>query len=239
MCFEHCRERFTGVLTALIRIENLWHAVAFQGFFQGVGVWQFERYLDERERQRQWREADERLRLEYEGRLSQYSEWFLMQLTSPDRPMEYTFKPCVTPGYLRWTIKVLSGKPNYKNVNLRQEADNCTGYPSFQAIFDEYSEKSTLGVFMELRLTSEKLFSESWEIDLEDRSIVPDKNADAHRFRTRLLEAVNDFLNPDAVVPLRVNSMKNFSVNDYRKAFMHLFYGIGPGELWYGDVFAG
>ena len=206
----------------------------------GVGVWQFERYLDARDRQRVWLEAVEHLSLEYGGRLSQYSAWFMTLIKNPEvSPSKYEFKSCVTPNYLRWSIKVLSGKPNYSNVDPRKDVNDCDGFPRFQAIFDEYSEKSTLGVLIELRSIDAKLYPETWKVDPEYGVLVPDKNADSYEFRTRVLTAINDFLNPDAVIPLRFKTQQNFTINDFRKAFMDSFYGIGSDDFWYADIFAG
>ncbi|TDJ19605.1 MAG: hypothetical protein E2O65_03880 [Gammaproteobacteria bacterium] len=134
---------------------------------------------------------------------------------------------------------MLSGKPNFSNSVAPLEADNCKSYPSLQAIFSEYSEKSTVGILAELRLINAKLFPVTRKTDPDDGALYPDENSDAHAFRARLLNAINEFLNPDAVVPLRVKTLETFSVDDYRKAFTESFYGIGPTELWYGDVFAG
>ena len=51
--------------------------------------------------------------------------------------------------------------------------------------------------------------------------------------------AINNLLNPDSVIPLKMKNQDEITVEFLRTRFMCSFYGIGPDDLWYTDVFAG
>jgi len=211
----------------------------------GLGVWQFERYMDERTRTRELTDKYQKLALEYEGRLSQYSAWWWkirhyeeLDSGKVDRQTE-VFNECVTPEYLRKSIKILSGTPNFSKDLLSQENNiDCTSLPVFQSVFEEYANRSTIGVLAEMRLINQELFPVTFKIDPEDGAYYPDENVEAYNKSRKILYAINDFLNPDAIVTEKINDFRTFGTRDFRDAFSESFYGFGPAEFWYGDCFA-
>ena len=233
----------------------------------GYGVWQFEKYIDQRKRTRELQDKYQKLSLEYEGRLSQYSSWFLtitskretdslvtrkkIRILTNDKKLKVNsdtsvymkieeFKSCVSSNYLRKSIKLLSGAPNLSNFeSLTYQNDSCQNLPTFQAVFDEYSSRSTIGLLAEMRLINQELFPISYDTDPDDGATYVSKNNDAYLLNNKILNAINSFLNPDAIVPENESYFRDFSVEKFRKEFSNCFYGFGPAELWYGDVFAG
>ena len=207
----------------------------------GVFIWSFEKYIDDREHDRTLEEEYQLISLEYEGRLSQYSEWFMSQVSNGNaRPDKYEFADCVTIEILRKSIKVLSGKPNFENSNKLIYKDGaCEELPKFQSIFPQYSNTSTIGLLARFRVVSEKLHPTEWKIDKDDGALIPTTNIDENNLRDVVLEAINNFLNPDAVIPFKVKDINVYSVNEFRESVMKSFYHIGPAEFWYGDIFAG
>lgn len=229
----------------------------------GLFAWQFENYIDKRKRTRELNDKFNRLSLEYEGRLSQYSAWAMNLITyeETDSLVKYfrfatkdkpggnyyaqekveKFKKCVTPNYIRNSIKVLSGKPNYNNKNaFTNPNDYCDIYPTFQAIFDEFNERSTIGLLIEMRLINQELYPISYKKDPDDGAFYVYKNAEANSLNQNIINAVNSFLNPEAVISEAIIDISDYCVSKYRQDIMDTFYKV-PKEanFWYSDVFIG
>ena len=64
-------------------------------------------------------------------------------------------------------------------------------------------------------------------------------NVEGYWYYYHLLKAINSFLNPDAIIASEIEDIEKYTIEQFRKAFMNTFYGIGPAELWYGDAFIG
>lgn len=157
------------------------------------------------------RERIPRLELEYEGRISQYNAWFFELIKDGE------FKECVSPDQLRQSIRVLSSKPQNTSPFYDENFEKCGGLPTIVSLYSENDGFSTLGVLLELRL-----------LNMKHR-----KNENINQ---KLVSTVNSFLNPDAVVPLRVKK-DSLQLKQFRESFMEEFYGIGPEWLWYSDCF--
>ncbi len=205
----------------------------------GLVVWLFEGYTDSRDRSRLLREKFDRLGFEYAGRLSQYSEWFIYMLEDPDNLVTPKFRQCANPAILKASFKALAGSPSSGSTGQYSSLEPCTVGFAYAAIFPEFNEYSTVSLLAEMRLIHDEM-----ERDGDGALIkIPVYNCkyDAHvkTFSDRLVVAINAFLNPDAVVPLSTKSMDELSVEEFRGKVMCSFYGIGPEDLWYTDVFAG
>ena len=205
----------------------------------GLAVWLFEGYTDGRDRSRLLRERFDRLGFEYAGRLSQYSEWFIYLLEDPDNLVTPKFKQCVNPSMLKTSIKKLGGSPSSGAIEQYASPNPCEVSFSYAAIFPEFKDHSTVSVLAEMMLIHDEM-----QLEGDGRPVkVPVHGCKYDQgvvtFSDRLVVAINDFLNPDAVVPLSVKSLDSYSVEDFRKSAMCSFYGIGPEKLWYADALAG
>jgi len=202
----------------------------------GVSVFFFESYTENRDRSLELIDRLDRLGFEYAGRLSQYSEWFMYLLEDSDGPITPKLKSCVNPDLIKASIRTFANSPT-PEASWEYNSSPCNVDFSYGAIFPEYANHSTVGVLAEMLLIAKEMRQRG-----EGRTARPEASGcdyDVIPLSERLTSAINDFLNPDAVIPLHMDNMDDVTVPELRGRFMCSFYGIGPNDLWYSDVFIG
>lgn len=193
-----------------------------------------------RKRSIELNERFDRLGFEYAGRLSQYSGWFVHLLESPTDLVHPKMLTCAAPELLRQSITTLAQKPDAEQVQIQRDSvENCGRPLHFGPVFSEFSKYSTIELLAEMRLAHDELLSRGEGRPLsitrgECKGIASEKT-----LSDRITNAINAFLNPDAVIPLSWPSFDGKTVEDLRGAYMCSFYGIGAENLWYSDVFVG
>lgn len=203
----------------------------------GIATYVIEKDIDLRDQNRQLEKQLEALQLEYEGRLSQYSEWLIYTLKDLNDLVNPEFADCVTNKYLKKSIKEYSGKPsNTSNAKYLFNPECKVGFV-FSSVFDEFDNTSTLNLLSEMKIVHTTL-ERNGKGRLSEVEVVGCEEGIVS-LTTRLNLPINALLHPDAVVPdeLEHNSDTALRYTEkYRGTFMCNFYGIGPEELWYTDI---
>lgn len=197
----------------------------------------FESYTHNRDRSNQLRSRLEQLGFEYAGRLSQYSEWFIYLFENPDNLRDPKMQQCVSPAIIKASIRDFASIPGSGTALHYSSRSSCEVPFSYGAIFAEFSSRSTLSLLAEMRLLHDEMQTRG-----EGRiakPVVTECTYGPTDLSQRLTIAINSFLNPDTIIPIEVMDMATMPIEKLRKNFMCSFYGIGPDDLWYTDVFAG
>lgn len=203
----------------------------------GLAAFIFDRYTDDRDRSRALQDRFDRLGFEYAGRLSQYSEWFIYLLEDSDDLTSPKLRACVTPSMLKTSIRGFAGSPSHQGKYEYSVNSFCDSKFSYAPIFNEFRDQSTVSILAEIRLVHDEM-----EPRGKGRMTKPLNTGCDYgliSFSEWLTIAINGFLNPDAVIPLSAKDFSTYSVENLRGRYMCRFYGIGPQDLWYTDVFAG
>lgn len=205
----------------------------------GIAATAFKLVVDHTTRIQDLDERLARLSTEYEGRLSQYSEW-LIYLTEKPGQARPIFRKCVDADLLRRSIKEFAAKPTQEPVKQYLSNVACKEPFKFNAMFTDLSNESTLGLVSEMRVIQQELERRG----KGRRSVTKVVGCEAHdlSLTERLTKAANALLHPDAVVPFALQDSadskvgKLTAVEALRGPFMCSFYGIGPERLWYTDI---
>src|SRR6185436_6319957 len=170
----------------------------------GTVTFFLEGQIASRKRSHELNERFDRLSFEFAGRLSQYSGWFVHLLESPTDLVHPRMAACATPELLRQSITILGQRPNAEQVQIQRDSEkNCERPLRFGPIFSEFSRYSTVELLAQMRLTHDELLSRG-----EGRPLLTARGACAKAAASektlsdRITNAINAFLNPDAVVPL-------------------------------------
>lgn len=205
----------------------------------GIAATGFKLFIDFTNRIQELDNRLTHLSVEYEGRLSQYSEW-LIYLTEDKEAIKPSFLECVDASLLRRSIKEFAAKPTLAAVTQYQSNYKCEEGFKFNPVFADLSEHSTLSIVSEMRVISQEL-----EQHNKDHKSVVKVVGCEHMYISlteRLTLATNALLHPDAVIPFTftthiIDSQDGLTdVEKLRSPFMCNFYGIGPESLWYTDI---
>lgn len=204
----------------------------------GVAATAFKLVTDERARIDQLDQRFALLATEYEGRLSQYSEWLVYLTQTPDGGKP-AFRACVDADLLRRSIREFAAVPTIEPVTRYLSNKDCREGFRFNSVFTALSKDSTLSVLSEMRVIQDELDA----VRTPARSVLHVmgcQDVDTTRSE-RLIKAVNAMLHPDAFVAHGVSLASGrdgalSGVEALRAPFMCSFYGISPQRLWYTDI---
>jgi hypothetical protein len=203
----------------------------------GLAALVFDYHTDNRDRSRALQDRLDRLGFEYAGRLSQYSEWFIYLMENPDDLTKPRLRACVTPSTLKTSIRIFAGPPRQQDRYEYSTNIACKSKFSYAPIFNEFREQSTVSILAEMRLIHDEMKARG--DGRMSKPLVAGCKFELIPTSERLTIAMNGLINPDAVIPLGLKDLRKSSVEDLRRQYMCAFYGIGPQDLWYTDVFAG